>query len=160
MDYINYRDSYPNLENALKLGQTISICRSGKGLRIVNIRSDNEVITITRPHLSTALAYADQMLGQEEKKDSTPTQKASYPRSYDVFDMHIYKGRELTIFFALEKGTFVCVSTITDDLKDYLKYDVNCGYGTGDNLMSAITNLFISPHYQRKEHLADWDNLH
>ena len=156
-NFVQYRESYPSIERMLKKGKKMQIFCDTKKNRKIFLGDDENFKEITRPHLADALACLEDCLCN--KVQDNEIAKAGYPLSYDIADMHIYKGRILNIFYALEKNTFVCVSTITEDLKHYIRYDVDCCYGTADNVMSAITNSFISPRFQLKDHLADYDEL-
>ena len=69
-DYVNYRDSYPNLQEALKNGANLHAFLSGGGLRVVRIEKMNketgkkELLSYgEHPYFSGALVHADEDFG-------------------------------------------------------------------------------------------------
>jgi len=152
MEYVPYReDGYPLIEDVLRVGATITIekCNGGKrGITVKPWDKNKNKITTIQPYLSNVLAaFEDSLAGHSIPDDCSAP---AYPHTDDVFDMCIFKGRRFNLYYAVESNTFVCLSTVTEDIVEQTKYATDCVYGTGDTILQAMTNCFVSPKYHLK----------
>ena len=150
--HIPYKEAYPHLENQMKLGAKIRIEKAEYGKCITIFNRGRNAETITKPYLSNALDALDNFLSGETFDDYT---KQTYPLAGDVFDMCIFKGRSFDLFYSLEDSTFMCISTLTPEILAQTRHQNDCAYGTGCSLLEAMTNCFVSPHYELRCRVED-----
>ena len=148
--YEKYYGTYPEIETALKLGGKIRIYRSETNLRMIEVDSQ---ITACNMSLQKALLRTNTVIGNHDSEQDH--ENPIYPTPGDVLDMHIFKGGEFYLFYALQKNIFVCISTITDDIKSQIKNICDCCCGSGDNIIVAMTNCFVSPEYRLRRFVGE-----
>ena len=157
--YINYLESYPNVEKALKDGANMHCFLSGGGLRVVIVKNNEQEITYGEyPYFSGALAHAEEDFGLSyEQQYSGENAKrihylsGAYPLPYDAFDVYIKGGNTLDIFYSERWKKIVCTS------------DINMGrviFGSSESLLSAIVDCLLFGFHRAEEKESFMERVH
>ena len=155
--YIQYLQSYPNLEKALREGAIIRISRSEEGLRVVRVENKEKkpVSYGEYPYLSGALAHAESDFGlsYEEQYSGENAKHHHYdegilPQAHDVFDQCVYGlgTDELKIFYVSMWNKFVCMRPHPEP---YMERQIISG--AGEDLPSAMCASFINHNVEDRE---------
>ncbi len=160
-DYVNYRDSYPNLQEALKNGANLHAFLSGGSLRVVRIEKMNketgkkELLSYgEHPYFSGALVHADEDFGltyeqqytaKDAKHDHYLTGAYSLP--YDALDAHIKDGRSIDVIYCRRWGQYICTTPVPYNLHR----NNEILWGSSDNILGAILTCLLSFQFEDKE---------
>ncbi len=150
-----YRETYPNLEKALKDGAKIHIFQSGGGLRVVRVEKDGKLISYGEyPYLSGALSHAETDFGlsYEEQYSGKKAKYRHYltgarAKSFDLMDIYV-STNTLDLFYSKRWKCIICITPVDAHLN--CKDEIH--WGTSDNhLIWAISNCLLSFNFENKE---------
>lgn len=161
-DYINYKEAYPNLEEALKNGARLHAILSGGGLRVVSVykKSENEgeedveLSYGEHPYFPGALAHAEEDFGltyeQQYKGENAKHRHyltGAYPLPYDAFDVYLKAGRSLDVFYNSRWGQFICTMPVPYNM--HRNNEILWGSSTG--ILAAIVTCLLSFQFEDKQ---------
>jgi hypothetical protein len=160
-DYVNYRDSYPNLQEALKNGAKLHAFLSGGSLRVVRIEKmnketgKNELLSYgEHPYFSGALAHADEDFGLSYDQQYTAKGAkhlhyltGAYSLPYDVLDAHIKDGRSIDVIYCKRWGQYICTTPVPFNLRR----NNEILWGSSDNILGAFLACLLSFQFEDKE---------
>jgi hypothetical protein len=160
-DYVNYRDSYPNLQEALKNGANLHAFLSGGSLRVVRIEKMNketgkkELLSYgEHPYFSGALVHADEDFGLSYEQQYTAENAkhrhyltGAYSLPYDALDAHIKAGRSIDVFYCKRWGQYICTTPVPYNLRR----NNEILWGSSDNILGAILSCLLSFQFEDKE---------
>ena len=164
-EYINYKQSYPNLEKALRKGANIRVSWAHNGLRLVWLEKKGKLISYGEyPYFSGALAHAESDFGlsyeeQYHGKNAKHKQyfSGAYPLPHDIPDLYVLGKDEYAfdIRYSKKWGKIICIrpSNELPPPKKELppsKHETII-WGIGISLLSAITDSFINGTTEDKE---------
>lgn len=154
-DYVNYKEGYPHIEDALKKGARLHAFLSGGGLRVVTIKKgDEELSYAEHPYFPGALAYCDDDFGQDyeqlylgENPKHSHYLTGAYPYPFDAFDVHLKQGRTFDVFYCERWKQFIC----TIPAPSILHRNNEILWGSSSGLLSAIVTCLLSFQFEDKE---------
>ena len=157
-EYVVYKQSYPNLEKALRKGANIRVFCSGGRLRVVWLEKEGKLISYgEHPYFSGALAHAESDFGlsyEEQYSGGNAKHKhyltGAYPLPHDIQDLYVYgKGADaFDITYSKKWEKIICIRP-SQSLP--LTNHETITWGSGISLLSAIADSFINGTTEDKE---------
>lgn len=157
-EYVAYKQSYPNLEKALRKGANIRVSWAHNGLRLVWLEKKEKLISYGEyPYFSGALAHAESDFGlsyeeQYHGKNAKHKQyfSGAYPLPHDIPDLYVFGKDEYAfdIRYSKKWGKIICIRP-SQSLP--LTNHETITWGSGISLLSAIADSFINGTTEDKE---------
>ena len=163
--YVEYRESYPHLEEALKDGAKMHVFLSGGGLRVVGLEKkkdskedigheeDEHLSYGEFPYFSGALSHAEEDFGlsysEQYGKKHVHYLTGAYPMPFDVIDVYLKAGGSFVVVYSKRWEKFIC----TTPAPRSLQRNNEVLWGTGINILSAICSCLISFQFEDEDEL-------